>query len=113
MRRDEERLRDILEAIATVHAHPVGTREDYEADEVKRWFYLKQVEIIGEAGWKLSDALKTAHPEIPWSRISGMRHILVHDYWQVDWDLLWRVLTREIDLLKGQVEAILHGSAEG
>ena len=49
MRSDTERLKDILDAIATIRSHMVSTREEYDADEVKRWFYLKQIEIVGEA----------------------------------------------------------------
>lgn len=108
MRTDPERLRDITEAIELVRAHSVANRDEYERDEVKRWFFLKQIEIVGEASWKLSARLKECHPEIPWKRIAGMRHILVHDYWSVDWDLLWQILEEEIEPLRLQVQKILH-----
>ncbi len=112
MRTDAERLDDILEAITTVGNHAVSSWEIYEADEVKRWFFLKQVEIIGEAAWKTSPELQMANPDVPWKRIAGMRHILVHDYWEVDWDLLWRVVSEELEPLRQKIERILHDSGE-
>lgn len=113
MRSDTERLKDILDAIATIRTHMVPSREEYDADEVKRWFYLKQIEIVGEASWKLTPETKAKEPGIPWDRIAGMRHILVHDYWQVDWELLWFVLCNELDSLTAKVEGLLHDAEEG
>ena len=112
MRSDAERLKDILDAIVTIRSHMVASREEYDADEVKRWFYLKQIEIVGEASWKLSAETKSKEPGIPWDRIAGMRHILVHDYWQVDWELLWFVLCNELDSLSARVERLLHDAGE-
>jgi len=112
MMSDRERLHDVIEAIRLIRAHDVASREEYERDEVRRWFFLKQIEIVGEASWKLSARVKKAHPMISWKRIAGMRHILVHDYWEVDWDLLWQVMEEEIDPLRLQVEAILHDFSE-
>ena len=112
MRTDQERLDDILEAMSRVTKHAVSSWEVYEADEVKRWFFLKQVEIIGEAAWKTSAELELANPNIPWKRIAGMRHILVHEYWEADWDLLWRVVSEELEPLRLQIEKILHATDE-
>jgi uncharacterized protein with HEPN domain len=117
IRSDEQRLRDILDAIAAIHRHPWDDHELYLRDEVLRWFFRSQVQIVGEAIYKLSDAFRKAHPEVPWRAIIGMRHILVHDYFDVEWEILWRVLQTRITPLKAQIEAILsrldaHGSGE-
>jgi len=113
MRTDAKRLGDILEAVSRIEDHAVSTWEAYEADEVRRWFFLKQVEIISEAAWKISADLKIANPHVPWKKIAGMRHILVHEYWEVDWDLLWRVLTEELVPLRRHMERMLHDSGAG
>jgi uncharacterized protein with HEPN domain len=115
-RRDLDRMQDILEAIAAVRRHEPATFAEFESDEVIRTFALKQVEIIGEAAFKTSAALKANHPEIPWSAIEKTRHIFVHDYFAIEWDKLWSVITDHLEALREQVEQIvteLSGETEG
>jgi uncharacterized protein with HEPN domain len=107
-RSDDQRLRDILEAIATIRRHLTDDRERFLRDEVLRWFFRAQVQIVGEASFKLSEAVREAHPEVPWRSIIGMRHILVHDYFEVEWEILWEVLQTRILPLRKQIEAILE-----
>lgn len=106
-RTDDQRLRDILEAMAAIERHATDDHQRFLRDEPLRWLFRSQVQIIGEASFKLSDALRAAHPEVPWRSIVGMRHILVHDYFDVEWDVLWEVLQHRIAPLRAQVEAIL------
>lgn len=72
---------------------------------------LKHVEILGEAIFKISDALKSRYPEVPWSKVEKTRHILVHDYFDVNWDILWRIVTEHLMDLKPQIEHVME--AEG
>ena len=65
------------------------------------------VEVLGEAGWKLSDTIKTSHTAIPWPLITGMRHRLVHDYGRVDYAVVHRVIVEHLPVLIGQLKAIL------
>lgn len=106
-RTNKERLADILEAIAAIERHPVASRKAFDDDELIRFFLLKHVEIIGEAVFKISGDLKEAHPEVPWRKVETARHILVHDYWRVDWEILWQIVTKHLGPLRGQVEEIL------
>jgi uncharacterized protein with HEPN domain len=107
-RTDDQRLQDIMEAIATIQRHPTDDHERFQRDEVLRWFFRAQVQIVGEACFKLSDAVRDANPEVPWRAIVGMRHILVHDYFDVEWEILWEVLQQRIEPLQAQIEAILQ-----
>ena len=107
MRRDVERLSDILDAINLIEVHGADDRLDFDGSVVIRYFCLKQVEIIGEAVFKLSDDLKGRHSEVPWKKIERTRHILVHDYFDVDWDILWDILQKHLPPLRSQVEVIL------
>jgi uncharacterized protein with HEPN domain len=106
-RTDDQRLRDILEAIATIERHATDDHDRFRRDEPLRWMFRSQVQIIGEASFKLSASVRDAHPEVPWRAIVGMRHILVHDYFDVEWDVLWEVLQTHIAPLRAQMEAIL------
>jgi uncharacterized protein with HEPN domain len=108
MRSDDERLLDILDAIAAIHRHPSADRARYDADELLRFFLLKQVEIIGEAVFRLGDPTRAAHPEVPWDKVMRTRHILVHDYFDVDWSILWDILQNHIEPLGIEVERIVR-----
>lgn len=112
MRSARERLEDILDFIQMIQQHLPDSREAYDADIVMKYFLMKQVEIIGEAVFKLDKTFKDAHPEVPWKRIEGTRHVLVHDYFDVDWGVLWDILQMHIEPLRLEVERILHDSGD-
>ncbi len=54
---------------------------------------------IGEAAGRLSDAAKDAHPRVPWSDIVGLRHVLAHEYGNIDYERLWDIATTDVPLL--------------
>lgn len=74
--------------------------ETLMADEVLRRACVKSLEIIGEASRNISDDLKTAHPEIPWRQMIGMRNKLVHHYFGVDWEIVNDALKNELPEIK-------------
>lgn len=110
-RGDAARLQDVVDAIAAIERHPLNDRAAFDEDELLRFFVLKHVEILGEAIFKISDALKSRYPEVPWSKVEKTRHILVHDYFDVNWDILWRIVTEHLMDLKPQIERVME--AEG
>jgi len=65
------------------------------------------LQIIGEAARSLPQDLKDRAPKIPWSKIIGMRHILTHDYFEIDTEVVWKVVERDLPALRNEVEAIL------
>jgi uncharacterized protein with HEPN domain len=100
VRRDGQRLRDVLEAIAAIERYTKGGRSAFDADELVQVWCLKHVEIVGEALGRLSDGFKRAHPELPWREASAMRNQLAHGYFQVDWLQVWNVVERDLPVLK-------------
>ncbi len=78
-------LQDILDSIAEVLDTSPATQEEFEANKLVQSHVLRHIQIIGEAAWRLATPLKDSHPEIPWKRIEGIRHVLVHDYFKVNW----------------------------
>ena len=68
---------------------------------------LKSLEIIGEASGNISEDLKTAHPEMPWRQMSGMRNKLVHHYFGVDWEIVDDVLKNELPDLRSNILRLL------
>ena len=107
MRLDEDRLRDILEAIEAIAEKIPGGQASYEADEMLRVWCLHHITIIGEAVARLSEDLRSKYPISPWSKIIGMRNILVHGYFDVDWEAVWVVVERELEPLKEAIETVL------
>ena len=67
----------------------------------------RQIEIIGEAAGKVSDSFQQQHPEIPWRGIVGQRHVLAHDYGEVDHQRIWKVVTDHIPQLIECLEPLI------
>jgi len=100
VRRDAQRLRDVLEAVAAIERHTGGGRAAFDGDELVRIWCLKHIEIIGEALGRLSEEFKMAHLDLPWREAGAMRNQLVHGYFQVDWTQVWNVVERDLPALK-------------
>jgi uncharacterized protein with HEPN domain len=85
-----------------------GKRQsDFDADEVLRLALSHLIQIIGEAANHVSHSQRQAHPEIPWQDIVGMRHRLVHGYFEVDQDIVWQTVTVELGPLAVTLDRIL------
>ena len=85
------------------------SRDNYDEDDILRMGLTHLVQVIGEAARKVSPTFQGEHPEIPWRRIIGMRHRIVHDYMRVDEDILWQVVTKDLPELLPLLEEILPG----
>lgn len=97
---DAARLWDMLEACERVQRFVARrTLADFVADDYFRSAVERQVEIIGEAARGVSDAFQDAHPEVPWRPIIAQRHILAHEYGEVEPPLIWRVATIHVPQL--------------
>lgn len=102
--RDLSRLEDILSAIQCVEEYTKDINEEQlKGDKLRLHATIYNVQIIGEAVYKLTKEFKQDHPDTPWQLIEKMRHILVHDYFRINFDILWIVIKEDIPLLKGQV----------
>lgn len=99
--RDIDRLRHILEQIDTLTALiPELTFEDLDKDKVRYYGIVKMTEIIGEAAYKLTNSFVESHTEVSWKVIRGMRHYLVHEYYQVSKEGLWDTITIDLPELR-------------
>lgn len=107
MRDDRERLLDMLEAIAQIERYATRGQEVFQTDELIQVWIVHHLQIIGEAAASTSDALQDEHSEIPWAAIIAFRNILVHEYFRVDLNAVWRIVERDLPNLKGSVEKIL------
>lgn len=109
MRRDNERLHDILDVIELIRRHTAKGRAAFEQDEVVQAAVLRWIEIIGEAARAISPELRDAHPEVPWRQIIAMRNILAHVYFAIDVDAVWSVVKHDLPDLEARLR-VLHQS---
>jgi uncharacterized protein with HEPN domain len=107
MRHDTDRLEDILEAIEAIERYSNEGRTRFDADELVRTWVLKHIEITGEAVARLSPEILAKYPSAPWRDIVAMRNVLIHGYFDVDWEAVWAVVERDIGPLKIAVQGIL------
>ena len=68
---------------------------------------------VGELAGKMEDSFQIAHPEIPWKSLRGLRNRVVHDYENVDFAVLWAILTKNVPQVLAQFEAMLSNTSEG
>ena len=85
-----------------------GTRAEFDADENLRLAQAHRIQIIGEAPRRVSPAGRAAHPEIPWRQITGMRHRIVHAYLNIQYSVVWEVVTRDQSSLIAALEGFVQ-----
>jgi uncharacterized protein with HEPN domain len=109
MSRDyKARLEDIIEAAEAIRDFTAGqSRESLAADRKTRDAVIRNLEVIGEAVKKLTPEQRARHPGVEWSRIAGLRDILIHDYFGVDMDIVWDVVKTKLPLLSARVRQML------
>jgi uncharacterized protein with HEPN domain len=107
MRRDAERLQDIIEAIERIERYAQRGKEAFVHDELLQTWVVHHIQIIGEAARKLSDELRARDQDIPWPEIVAMRNVLVHDYFGIDVDEVWSTVEEDLPGLKRRVRTLL------
>src|ERR1043165_204160 len=100
MRDDRERLLDILEAIERIDRYAARGRAAFERDELIQNWITHQLQIIGEAAARISPDLRESYPGVPWRQIIGMRNVLTHGYFEIDLDIVWSVVERDLGKLQ-------------
>ncbi len=99
--RDRERLLHMIEAIdQIINAQQRYTAEQLTTDPILFYGIVKWVEIIGEAAYKLIEAIRSSNPQIPWPSIIGMRHVLVHGYYQIKPERLLSTIESDLQPLR-------------
>lgn len=105
--RDKGRLADILEAAAYIKQFTDGVEySSFLSDKLRYFAVLKNAEIVGEAAYMLSSEFKELHPDLPWSQMIKMRHVLVHGYASILPEVLWETATKEIPEVVPRIETI-------
>jgi uncharacterized protein with HEPN domain len=107
-RNDQALLQDMISAARSAVAAIRGSEPaTLPADHVRALGLVKCLEIVGEAAGRLSADFRGRHSAIPWGQITGMRNRLVHAYFEIDYEQVWKALTEDLPPLIEQLEGIL------
>lgn len=108
MRPDRLYLLDIVEAADRVEVH-LGQRgrDAFLLDVTRQAAVLHELTVIGEAARRVSSAVRDTDPEIPWAKIVAFRNFVVHEYFGLDWEIVWNTATELLPELRRQVASIL------
>ncbi len=110
MRRDDEvRLNHMLDAAREAVSFARGrTRDDLDGDRQLVLALIKDMEIVGEAATHVSEPQRRRLPELPWERIVGMRNRLVHAYFDINLDIVWKTVTEDLPELISLLESAVR-----
>lgn len=108
MHPDEIRLRHMLDATCEALSFvSEKKRIDVVSDRILVLALIQLLEIIGEAASGISTEFRNNHQEMPWSSIIKMRHRLIHGYFDVDEDIIWETITKDLPILRKNLESIM------
>ena len=102
--RDLGRLEHIITAVENIEDFTVDmTFAQFKADKRTYFAVVKNIEIIGESVYKLTNEFKDSEPELPWTLMEKMRHVLVHDYYNISAEIVWDVVKVDLPSIKPQL----------
>ena len=105
---DIARLNHIVEAIDEIHNYiALCDYDEFIMNSMMRNATVRQLEIIGEASGHLSEEFRTNNSDIDWDAITGMRNIIVHEYFGINYDIVWNTIQSDLDGLYLKVNEIL------
>lgn len=105
---DSVYLRHILDAIELIEGYIKGVSEnEFLTHSMLKDAVAREIEIIGEAASNISDEFQMKYPEMPWKKMTGIRNKIVHEYFNVNFPVVWDTVQEDIPLLKQAIKKLL------
>jgi len=102
-------LDDILLAISKIREYTAGLSSSEFAGDAKTVDAVERnLEVIGEAAKAVPEAIRSQHPEVDWTKLVGLRNILIHQYFGIDAELTWDIVQNKLPTLEAQIRAIVN-----
>jgi uncharacterized protein with HEPN domain len=108
MRRDLERVQDMLDCLNNIDRYAVRGEGAFFEDELIQTWILHHLQILGEAARAMSSGFQARYPGLDWRGVIGFRNLAVHEYFRVDLVIVWRIVVSELPLVRSQVEMMLR-----
>jgi uncharacterized protein with HEPN domain len=102
----------MIEAIDRIERYSARGRDAFDHDELIQSWFVRHLQILGEAARTLPDDVRQKAPDIEWKKITGMRHVLVHDYFGIDRDIVWTAVEKELGPLKTSLASLLDAVSD-
>ena len=107
MRRNELYIADIINAMEKIFEYTEGmTKQEFKKNELVKDAVLRNIEIIGEAANKLSEEIYNNYKNVPWRRMIGLRNIVIHEYFGVDLNIIWKIITVNLPETRPEIKKI-------
>ena len=104
-REDDVRIQHMLDAIQKITEFIQGrTRADLDIDEKLTLALIRLLEVVGEAAKSISPSFRERYPKIPWKEIAGTRDRLIHGYFDIDLDIIWQIVSRDLPSLISEIK---------
>jgi len=101
-------LDDMLEATGKIREYVAGlSLEGLKGDSKTLDAVVRNLEIIGEAAKKVPEEVRASTPDVEWKKIAGLRDILIHEYFGIDVNIIWDIITNKLPALEDEVKKIL------
>ena len=102
-------LDDILEAVGKIFEYTKGfTRDQFLTDRKTVEAVVWNLQIIGEASKNVPEEIRSVYPDLPWRDMTGLRNIIVHQYFEINLDVIWKVIQNDLPGLERQIHRILY-----
>jgi uncharacterized protein with HEPN domain len=102
-------LEDILEAVESIEEFIQGmTADEFISDKKTKYAVVRSLEVIGEASKNIPESVKVKFPDVPWKDMAGMRDKVIHYYFGIDYNVVWKTIKEDVPFIKPILRGMLN-----